>query len=362
MWRVDTSDIERYMSITDDFVKDFFNWINNNKGQPESVIERSLEKDDTKFGNVVNRLNTLSELLISLTLQGDVEAVINQYENMTLDYFAYITSGANTVGFSNKTNEIIERLFGYFYKDLLNTKTFWEQYDNGFNNPSKRKFRDEFGRNHPICPYCDTNNIMFYKESNSDHFLAYSHFPLLSIHWKNLVVSCLSCNLYIKNDQFIGTKDGISEYIPILHPYFDEVAEYITFKFDDELNISITESDNEKAINYCELFELEEKYEGAIHEAISVWEGVQSDVISNYLIGLNDEVNELIKLEQIYSEIVNRKKSEKEDKKGTIRFTKLIIDLFEYKLSAQEKNNELEFLMNEIKSRRTSTSPLIPSL
>ena len=116
------------------------------------------------------------------------------------------------------------------------------------------------------------------------------------------LVSAIAENLYIKNDQFIGTREGNSEFIPIFHPYFDEAAMVITFEFDDELNISLSESENEKVKNYCALFELENKYQGAFHEAVAVWEDIQNDIISNYLAGSNDgEEVDLIKLKKIYS-------------------------------------------------------------
>ncbi|MEW4239769.1 hypothetical protein Q0N51_12405 [Priestia megaterium] len=349
MWKVDTTDIYKYLFVTDMFVSDVFEWLKENRLNSIGDIEENLRADTSLLGDVANSLDSLFTSLVDLVSHEKIDEIINIYENMEKDYFTFLEGGANTVVLSSSAEEIVKKTFSYFYKELLNRSSFWDAYENGNKNSSTSEFRQKIGRGRPICPYCDAAKVQYYKHSNSDHFLAYSHFPFLAIHWENLVVSCLGCNLYVKGDKLIGTRDGEANFIPIFHPYFHEVASYINFKFDQDLNITIEPSPNERVTNYLNLFEIENVYEGAHHDVVSLWEEVVDDIQDKY--NKHQNVNnetEVDKLKRIYRETIINKKEKSERAKGKVGYSKLFIDLCNYKLSQDEMMKQLVFLQNEL--------------
>jgi len=362
MWRVDTNKIKSYLSLNDEFVSDLFTWIKQNKDNKKDELETIMNNDKSKFGIVMNALGVLRENVISLTLQPDIDNVIEQYEKMTSDYFNFIGNGAILTLFSQKTNELVKSIFGYLYNDLINRTSYKDNYLQGITYASKSAIRTEIGRIIPVCPYCDSNNIAFNKESNSDHFLAYTHFPLLSVHWENLVLSCLGCNLFIKNDVFIGTKNGVAENIPIYHPYFDEIAPHMRFEFDDKLNVTINTFSNTKAENYINLFELKKKYSG-VSDQQAAWYEINANIKREYLDrkGFNKNIDETLLIE-LYVKNIESKVSTAHEFKGQLERTKLILDFLSFKMMQSQRNKEVKFLkyeLEEIIDRKLKTEESI---
>lgn len=360
MWKVETGDVFRYLFVTDIFLSDVFEWLKENKTKDMTEIQENLMEDTSLLGDLANNLETLFHVLLDLVSHEKIDEVITAYEAMEKDYFTFLTAGANTIKLSDDANELVEKAFSYFYKDLLTRQAFWNSYNNGNKNFSTSKFREEMGRLRPVCPYCDAAKVHYYKHSNSDHFLAYSHFPFLSIHWGNLVVSCLGCNLYVKNDKFIGTKDGVSNFIPIFHPYFHEAASYIKFNFDKNLNITIDRTIDTRVLNYLDLFELENAYKGAYHDVKSLWEEIEKNILDKYVnyqnIGTETAID---KLKRIYIDTIKQQKNKAEGSKGVVMYTKLFLDLCDFKLCEDEMSKQLLFLQKTL-GITSATSVSVP--
>jgi len=349
MWKVDTTQVFRSLFVTDIFLTDLFQWLNENKNKRYEDIKTNLDENTTLLGEVANSLDSFYEKLLDIVSHEKIDEIINAYEAMEKDYFTYLEGGAHKVMFSESAFEIVKKTFAYFYKELLDRSGFWDIYNNGKQSFSITQFRKNLGIIRPICPYCDATKIQHYKQSNSDHFLAYSHFPFLSIKWENLVVSCLGCNLYIKNDKFIGTKDGVASNIPILHPYFHEAANHINFNFDDDLTITIKKTQDVRVNNYIDLFELEDVYEGAHHDVKTLWNEVLDNIqdkFENYESKENETESD--KLKRVYLSTVINKRSIVEGAKGKVGYTKLFIDLCDFKLSEGEMSKELSFLQKSL--------------
>lgn len=351
MWKIDTTMVSKCMSVTDTFINDFFCWAKENNSKTKEEIEETLKNDDSSLGKVANGLTGVFDLLIKLSLYQNIEEIYEVYTNMTADYYVFLENGACVADIPEESLKLSEEIFKYFYETLLDRQTFWENYSNGFERFSKSIFRETITKGRQVCPYCDMNLVTYNKQSNTDHFLALTYFPVLSVKWENLVVSCVVCNLYLKNAKLIGTYQGKSSYIPMLHPYFHEVAEHIQFTFDDSLNIGVIPSDveDERAKNYCELFELESIYQGAQKIIEMTWLEIYNTIKIrfNNEQGLSDE-SPLEKLVRMYKEQLSTKLECFENGIGGVPYVKILIDLLRFKLSEVEMKQVIDLLAMEL--------------
>ncbi|MDQ0919157.1 HNH endonuclease [Paenibacillus sp. V4I5] len=149
-------------------------------------------------------------------------------------------------------------IFISFYEELLGYKTFNIALFQ--TSSSLAEFRAMMSLN-KVCPYCDLTKTR--KDLVSvDHFLPKAHFPVLSIYPENLIVACKGCNETIKGENIK---------IPIAHPYYEEISNYITFIIDEtdfmkykveiKINEGIPKLLKNKITNFIELFKLKERYE-----------------------------------------------------------------------------------------------------
>lgn len=134
------------------------------------------------------------------------------------------------------------------------------------------------------CPYCNRQSTINVR-SNSirpdfDHFFPQSRYPILGLSFYNLIPSCTICNSRFKLDKPLRLK-----FYP--HPYLDSIIDDFNFSYKYDINsknaISIILSKSNpiptKIIRYLKLFKILETYNAH-----------------------NDEVVDLIKLKQIYSD------------------------------------------------------------
>ncbi|KJD45828.1 hypothetical protein [Paenibacillus terrae] len=159
---------------------------------------------------------------------------------------------------TDAASEEFREILIFLYESLLKYKTF----NNAFFTTSKSldDFRAMMSLNQ-VCPYCDITKIN--KDIVSvDHLLPKGSFPVLSIFPDNLIVVCKACNEVIK---------GETIYLPIAHPYYEEVSRHFTFvikennnnKFTIEIATNSKNSKliNQKIYNFIKLFKIIDRYE-----------------------------------------------------------------------------------------------------
>jgi hypothetical protein len=160
--------------------------------------------------------------------------------------------------FTDISTEEFKEILIFLYENLLKYKTFNNAYFT--TSTSLDDFRAMMSLNQ-VCPYCDITKIN--KDIVSvDHFLPKATFPVLSIFPENLIVVCKACNEVIKGDTI---------YLPIAHPYYEEVSSYFTFvvnenennefKIEIELNNTNSQLINDKINNFIKLFKIIDRYE-----------------------------------------------------------------------------------------------------
>lgn len=159
---------------------------------------------------------------------------------------------------TDKKSEEFKAIFIFFYENLLGYKTFNTALFQ--TSSSLDDFRAMMSLNQ-VCPYCDITKVN--KDIVSiDHFLPKATYPILSIFPDNLIVSCKACNEVIKGEKI---------FLPIAHPYYEEVSSLFTFIIEDsdtnkfEINLSMSHTNssltNQKVENFLKLFEIKDGYE-----------------------------------------------------------------------------------------------------
>lgn len=128
-----------------------------------------------------------------------------------------------------------------------------------------------------VCPACDgkaPDLIGGKRESDVDHFLPKSKYPLLALHPHNLVPICIECNQRIKSDIDPIEYKGVASLTNGFLPYntADTISLIdVTCERDDAgaMYVMITAKDNAHAIRAISLnlvFALEERWSGRIDE------------------------------------------------------------------------------------------------
>lgn len=261
MWKVKHEELLRVYQVTDTFIKDVLDWANNNPGVFQNQIINSISTQPLK--KVASRCPKLQKKLFLLANSSYAPTIKNAYNHATLNYDSILNGITTFRRLSNNAIEIVYEVFDYLYKELIDTKIFWEQYGDGTGEVyTKDKYRVLVGALRGYCPYCDFNSILTTTSSNNDHFFPISYHPILGIFWKNLSISCMACNLSIKNDKHPS--------LPILHPYNDQPADNMHFTFDEAnetISISINNTLDGHSLratkNFIALFDLEKTYSSA---------------------------------------------------------------------------------------------------
>jgi hypothetical protein len=352
MYKNDGEIVKQLLNVFDEFVIDFLNWSVLNHCFDPKKIEKKLHQENTKLCNLAKNLPKIKELLIRCTLNPHLIELKKVYLDVTKDYREFLNQGANKVTLCPATEKIAKELFEYFYNNLFESVHFWSIY-NGSGLFKKSDFRQYMGHLKPVCPYCDAACIDYSKLTNTDHFLAQTHFPFLSVYWENLVVGCVSCNQYIKNAALIGTIQGHKFNVPIFHPYFHEAANYIKFTFVRQKVITNIPKSlySEHARNYINVFEIDKIYAGKFHQLRSQIEIIYHSVKKIFRErekNLDSPSNKIELLKEIFKEVLNEHLDIITDGKGTTIFSKLFIDIHEYFLSPNEFDNQIIHLSKEL--------------
>jgi len=139
-----------------------------------------------------------------------------------------------------------------------------------------------------VCPYCNLNSTYTVRTQNGkkitrpefDHFYDKDTYPILALSFYNLIPSCHTCNSTLKGREKFSIKTHINPY----SESFDEVEKFELKIRDSRFYYSIDgfdiklKSDNQRAKNNIDSFELEKLYEN--HKDI-VLELIQKDTIYN---------------------------------------------------------------------------------
>ncbi|MCP1495098.1 hypothetical protein J2Y73_005129 [Peribacillus frigoritolerans] len=336
-------ELDKIVKAFDLFVSDFFQWVlSHDPNDPD--LEGKINIENSPLAKVA-RKTSVKKLLISFVQCPDRNFIqslymyyIKNYQNI-VDGTPYLISK-----FTPETWTLVINSFDYFYDTLLNIKIFQRNYIPDYDGPKelKREIRKKFGEE-KVCPYCDFHNISHEDFSSIDHFLPKSRFPLLSIYSENLVIACAGCNDRIKRDAFE---------LPIFHPLFDDVTNYITFKFDQtcsRINIDYNVTfihELKSATNYCELFKLEEVYITILYKLRSDRKKIRKSVETKFLL-IDISKRDFTLLKKLYRDEVDTFLNENIERRGSFGLTKLRIDFCKFLIEEGQKF-DLDYLAEKL--------------
>lgn len=257
MWKIDETFIGKIYKFTDEFVNDVFQWVLENPKVNKDSLIKTIK--NPKLFNVAKKCRNLREILYNLSNSDKSNCIYEHYKYYVKNYEKILSGNMSSISLCTDAKNIAKDAFEYFYENLIETDIFWMNYSKD-NKIKKIQIRKTIGEKHKICPYCNVGPISYAEASNMDHFLPISKYPVLGVFGDNLVVACLPCNLFIKNDH-----DGK---LPIIHPYKEQVADYMNFTFDKKkklIGINYTTTDPIKlkqTENYVSLFKIKNTYRG----------------------------------------------------------------------------------------------------
>ncbi|GGB43108.1 HNH endonuclease [Fictibacillus barbaricus] len=314
MYKVEWSvKIEKLIRPYHEFVVEILEFVNQEpifQVKKESDIDilvgkiKELKKDENciyNFLDVATGTN-LKKYICDLKYEGI--DLLDKYTAFIDNYKKFLSQEWED---NTQYSDELTKAFEYFYTNLIHGKIFNNTM--GENN-AIREFREELTLE-STCPYCDYHEMEF-NSASVDHFIPKSKYPLLAIFPKNLVVACTACNDRIKKEKL---------YIPIMHPYFDNLDDYFYFTYKNEvIKIEfydhISCKDKEKVKNFFKLFNLEERYNKYCKKKlIRLKEDIQRNVIKQIKGYKNVSFNEIqCKIrEEISDEFVNISKYKKND-------------------------------------------------
>ncbi|MCU5726669.1 hypothetical protein OCF66_17030 [Bacillus toyonensis] len=321
MWKVEIRNIHKLYEFSDIFLNDVFIWATNNKGIALEEVESSIS--ESRLLLFAKECSSLRKHMQKLAACSDIDNVYLMYLEY-INHYELIIKGKffSAIKITEETFKTVRNAFEYFYKEALDLKSFWTNY-NLREYKSKNDFRRLVGEIRHRCPYCDINRISVADFSNTDHFLPISNYPFLGISWKNLVVSCIPCNTSIKNK---------SINLPILHPYIDRMQDELYFTFDiGNKAITINAKDNgfgtQAAENFDALFHLGENYS----KLWDVVEREEKDIIreaSRYL--KKNRITDIKQGLQEINEILEERETNIYSQINIGECTKLKLDFYKY--------------------------------
>lgn len=337
MWKIQTSRLNENYKFTDNFVEDILTWANCNRG----LMSISKINDSKITPNLRSLMNSSKELplyMLELSQSKEIDLILDLFYFQVNCYLQILQGVKSEIKLSMKSNDLIKKIFKYFYKELLDNPVFWKIYCPDQAMITKKQFRDEIGQKGKVCPYCDIRKIVVPIMNNLDHFLPISKYPLLGIHWRNLIVSCSVCNgILVKNSRIL---------LPIFHPYFDEVSQKVIFKFNNKnREIKITPSsrlktEKLKAKNFIDLFYLEHSYGRLWDEVEEEHDYLSEDIINNYD-KVKDECSS-ISLSDLIRDTITKRKNHHYRKARKLSYTKLKLDYCDHIQTYAERFLALE--------------------
>ncbi|WP_242268905.1 HNH endonuclease [Bacillus cereus group sp. BfR-BA-01352] len=270
MWRIDHSkDFEVY-SFANVYVKDLLKWSyeNKTKFQDINAIANWSKKKQPNDLDFIKRIKKISRSRKTVrshmhTLHNydkkKIAEIINLHNYLGENYTKILKEESDRISFlDEETNKELNEIFKYAYEEMLYNKSFWKAY--GMTKTvSNEEIRTRISSKIKICPYCDKSTTSL-TEVHVDHFLPKSKFPLLSIHWRNFVLACNTCNDTLNK--------GEKWYLPVLHPFFDEINKKLKFEFFPESQtvdirpVFRTGLQNLRTENFIKLLNLRERYQG----------------------------------------------------------------------------------------------------
>ncbi|WP_348620291.1 HNH endonuclease [Paenibacillus polymyxa] len=353
MYKVEWSDkMEKLIGPYHDFVCEILKFVNE---EPKFTIKQdsdiavlvkkmqAMKKDECcnyNFLDVATGTN-LKKYICDLKYEGI--DLLEKYNDFINNYRNFLSQEwrDNTIYSKELTNA-----FEYFYTNLIHGKIFNDTI--GESN-AIREFREELTLE-STCPYCDFHEMEF-DIASVDHFIPKSRYPLLAIYPKNLVVACSACNDRIKQEKL---------YLPIMHPYFDNLDEYFYFSYKNnvikyELVDHISIKDREKVKNFFELFNLEARYNKHCKKKLKkLKEEIQRNVIKQIKNSKDITISEVeLKIrEEINDQYMNILKEKKIDP-----LTKLRLDYLK-----QMNEGDLSDLSMYIANENRTSSIIITNL
>ncbi|QDZ88635.1 hypothetical protein [Priestia megaterium] len=140
--------------------------------------------------------------------------------------------------------------------------------------------------------------------------------------------------------------------LPIVHPLFDDVTNYIKFNFDQSCeNIKIeyiVENifELKSATNFCELFKIEEVYSRLLYKLEADRKKIRDNVESKFLLVDKSQRNFEI-LVRLFEIELNSFLYENVEKRGSFGLTKLRIDFVNF-LQKKGMEYDLEYLCKKL--------------
>lgn len=328
-------DIVDFLSIQSSIQK-------NHTKQDIITFMQELKVYNIKLFNVSNN-SKLKEHLYKMKV-----ICLDHHMNLRNQYNNYIRNYQTILDCENTEcylfDKVIQDAFEYIYINTCKMENFKKNYINSTDNGNiLHEYRKRYSEG-KVCPYCDLNELEF-DLTSIDHFLPKSKYPILSIFPQNLVVACTACNDRIKKEYI---------YFPVCHPFFDNISDYFTFKFSEdlkEINMLYLDSPSlflEKTKNTHKLFKIQERYTKKVKRFKKELKELRDKVkerikdISN----TNNRIDEHT-IRRIYIEECTKYTSKLENMKGEYRLTKIRFDLINYALN-NTMELDIEYLITEL--------------
>ncbi len=351
MWRIDHSKDFKVYSFANAYVNDLLKWAYENKTKfqdIDAIAEWSKEEcsNDLDFIRRIKRLSRSRKMVRSHMQilhnydKKKVKKIINTHNYLCKNYTKILKGKSNGLAFlDDETTKELNSIFRYAYEQMLYKKTFWDSY-NMDNTVSNEEIRTIISSKINVCPYCDKSTISL-TEVHVDHFLPKSKFPLLSVHWRNFVLACNTCNDTLNK--------GEMWYLPVLHPFFDEINKKIKFEFLPEsqtVNIKPIFKKglhNLRAENFIKLLKLRERYQGVW--PFSLQKTLEKSIktkFQNYVRYKGDYNRDLWK--KLYDEVIQENKDDLMGNIGKETMIKLNLDYCDH-----VKKNDQSYWLQHIK-------------
>lgn len=331
MWMIRGKSGFEIYKFTDRFVTDILLWACENEGVDNTAkINGTNMTSELEVLAKNGRYRRLRNEMIKLANCKEIKKV-NYIFNFYKNKYINIVRGdvKQRCKINEETLEILRGMFGYFYEQLIDNKKLWEAYGHGEDFKRKTEIRELIGENR-VCPYCDQGYLESTRKNNMDHYLPREKFPFLSLHWRNIIISCISCNgILVK---------GSNWFLPILHPYFDKIEDVVIFDFDrnnQEIDICINKRTcnisraKKRTYNFIQLFNFKDLYSGSWAEVENEKNLIDKEIECMYHINKFNLNKENI-YEILVEKSIENRKCELKNKAGKLAFAKLKYDYAEH--------------------------------
>lgn len=122
-------------------------------------------------------------------------------------------------------DQCIRKFSDLIYDQCLFGRRFWKEF--GKQYVSKTEYKEAFFLKNGwwICPFCDLTKDPESRSFEIDHYFPKSRFPLVSIHERNLIPICKSCNNihYGKGVEYLNDSFNLFE---------EQIGDHVKYHFD----------------------------------------------------------------------------------------------------------------------------------